>query len=133
MVNRVNGLELVRKLKGVRLQTNPRNDLVWSQRLLRELRRWTCDAKELSLYKYLISDPEFRRRSSTRICWALVTLLRSGNLLLEVDGVVAGLSGREVSFGVDCEVGVVTFVSEERRNSRSCARSVIVRELCERE
>ena len=140
MVNRVNGLKLVWKLKGVRLRINPCNDLVWSQRLLRELQRWTCGAKELSLYKDLIFDLEFGWRSSTRICQVLVTLLRSGDLLpkfgmklLEVDGVVVGLSGREVSFRVDCEVGVVTLVSEERRNSRSCARSVVVRELCERE
>ena len=53
--------------------------------------------------------------------------------LLEVDGIVTDLSGREVSFGVDCEVGVVTFISEERRNFCSYAQSIVVCELCERE
>ena len=51
--------------------------------------------------------------------------------LLKVDSVVASLSGCEVSFRMDCEVGMVTFVSEEWRNSCSCARSIVVRELCE--
>ena len=53
--------------------------------------------------------------------------------LLEVDGVVTGLSGRKVLFEVDCEVGMVTLVSEEQKNSCSCARSVVVHELCKRE
>ena len=32
---------------------------------------------------------------------------------------------------MDCEVGVVSLVSKERRHSGSCARSVIVCEFCE--
>ena len=32
---------------------------------------------------------------------------------VEVNGVLSGLSGGKVSFQIDCDIGVVTFISKE--------------------
>ena len=59
--------------------------------------------------------------SPSGICGFLVSLFGMGHLLteefmegVEVDGVLTGSSGGQVTFWMDSEIGVVTFVSKEQ-------------------
>ena len=97
------------------------NDCIWPKILLGELLQGMHRAEVLSLDKYLVTDFEVGCQSLTGICGSLVSLLGVGHLLMEefmegveVYGVLTSLSGGEIMFQMDGEVGVVTFVSKEQ-------------------
>ena len=69
----------------------------------------------------------------------LITLLGLGDSefelgvkLVKIDGKLSCSGGSEVSLWVNSEIGVVTFVGKERRNSGSDVRSIVVSEFCQR-
>ena len=72
------------------------------------------------------------------VCRALIAFLSGGNVLLEVhvkfvkvDYIVMCSKQGEITFGVNVEVQVVTFVRVEWRDTCSFAWSIVVSKLCE--
>ena len=52
---------------------------------------------------------------------------------VEVDRVLLGMYGSQISLGMDGDVWVVAFVSKEQGHTGSCVQSIIVCKLCKRQ
>ena len=112
------------------------DDLKRPQELLGEFLRRTGGADVLRADIGLVSDVEVRCGESVPVRLDLVSGLHFGDPLsecgmelFEVDGELAGPRGGEVTLRMYCESGVISLVSEERRESGSGVRSVVVGKL----
>ena len=113
------------------------NDLERPQEFLREFLRRTGGVDVLCADVGLVANVEVRCGESVPIRLDLVSGLCFGDLLsecgmefFEVNGKLVGPHGGEVALQVYRESGVITLVSEERRESGSGVWSVVVGELC---
>src|SRR6266511_5534255 len=79
----------------------------------------------------MFAEGEVRWRHATSICGFLESELRFGHLGLEVfvkfpqvDGIFSSVVGGQILLGVNREIQVVSFVSEERGPTGSLARRI---------
>ena len=96
--------------------------------------------KELSADVGLRSYRKIGSQQTVSISIPLLTLLRSSHVLLQhamksvkIEGKFSSAGQSHFSLGVNSDVWVVTFVSEERHNAGRRVRSVIVHEFRERQ
>lgn len=118
--------------------TNYLDDLVGSYIFLGEfLGRPEC-ADELSLNVGVVPNLEVRSRSTASVSGDLITLLSFSDVspeflvkFVQINGKLSSTSRSEVSFRVDSDVRMITFVGEERGNTGGSGGSIVVGKLRE--
>ena len=116
----MNRFHRVRELESKGVGSCLSDNGIWPYVLLGEFLRGPSGPKVLSFDENLIDDFEVRRQRSFGVSRSLITFLGMGHLLteelmegVEVNGVLSSLSGGKVSFQMDCDIGVIAFISKE--------------------
>ena len=120
MENGVNRFHGVQKLEGKGVGSCLSDNGIRPKVLLGEFLRGPSGPEVLSFDEDLITDFEVRRRRSFSISGSLIAFLGMGHLLteelvegVEVNGVLSCSSRGKISFWIDRDVRVVTFIGKE--------------------
>lgn len=121
------------------LRTGLSEDLEGTEKTRSEFTSGLSGLDVLGVDEDEVVDLEVRRWSSAFVRGFGIPILSVSDLLFErglqlkdVNGEVAGATGRDVALGENRDDGVVTLVGEERRNAGRVVRGVVVREFGER-
>ena len=126
MEDGVNTAEVVRKLEGEGVSSWLANNFKGTKVFLGELPGWSGGSEELSFNKSLITNLEVWGRSMMTVGLYLNAFLGfgDGNLkflvkLVEINNEFMSTGRGKITFRMYGDVGVVAFVSEERRDRKS--------------
>lgn len=140
MENRVNAREVFGESELIGMRTWLCDNGKGTELLFRKLGRRTCRGDVLCVDVHRATDSEIRIREALAVGDSLVALGCMPDLNTEVlvDGVdvnseITGAIGSEITFGVDGQIRIVSFIGKEWRQTSRRIWSVVVSELGERQ
>jgi hypothetical protein len=140
MKDRVDGTEGFRESKSKRVGTGLSEYLEWTKIFLRKFLRGVSCPEVVGFNKYLLSNFKFKCQSSSGIVRLLISFLSGFDFSLEnfvqfvqIDGEFSGSGRGKVTFQMYGDVWMVALVCEERGDTSSCTRGIVVGEFRDRE
>ena len=132
-LHRVDCTHAVRKPKGVRPGASSGDHFKGAKVPLSELLRRPSGAEELRIDKHIRTNSELRSRTTPGISRDLIARLSKLDLLFQLDvqlvkvnSEVTSSRGSKVSFRVNRDVRVVSFVCKERRDTSGSIWCIVV-------
>jgi hypothetical protein len=124
MEHRVDRAHGVGKAECEGMRTRMHNDIIWTEVLFGELLGWSSCLEELGFNEDLVTNCKLWSGESTQVSRLLIMALCLCDFSLEhsvevvkIDCELAGTLQSKIAFRVDSDIGMITLISKEWRDT----------------